>query len=69
MMKDLENWSDAHLDPPEDKIIGYDWKGHELYGYEFGFMIDGEFVCEDDIVEYIESVYGKDMSGDIIGGD
>lgn len=67
-MKDLGSWRDAHLDPPEDKIVGYDWQGNELYGYEFGFMIDGEFVCEDDIVEYIESIYGTAVSGDIMGG-
>lgn len=67
-MKDLGSWSDAHLDPPEDEIIGYDWKGNELYGYEFGFIIDGEFVCEEEVLEYIESQYNPVISGDVVEG-
>ena len=27
-MKDLGSWSDSHLEPPEEKIVGFDWKGN-----------------------------------------
>ncbi len=67
-MKDLGSWSDHHLEPPEEKVIGFDWKGNELYGHEFGFMIDGEFVCEDEVLEYIEGQFNPVISGDIMGG-
>lgn len=69
MIRDLGSWSDAHLDPPEEKIVGYDWKGQELYGHEFGFMIDGEFVCEEDVLEFIEGQYSITISGDVMGGN
>lgn len=52
----LGSWSDNHLEPPNEKIVGYDWKGEELYGYEDGYMINGEFVISDDIIEYTESM-------------
>lgn len=67
-MKDLESWIDSNLEPPRERIVGYDWKGNELYGYEFGFMIDGEFVCEDEVLEYIESQFNPVVSGDVMGG-
>ena len=30
-MKDLGSWSDSHLEPPKEKVVGFDWKGNELY--------------------------------------
>lgn len=60
------SWSDNHLEPPKENIVGYDWQGGELYGNEYGYMIDGEFVVDDEIVEYIESMSDLVISGDVI---
>lgn len=65
-MKDLGDWSDAHLEPPNEKVVGFDWKGNELYGHEHGYFIDGDFICEDDIIEYIERDYSLVISGDVM---
>ena len=48
--------------------MGLSWKGNELYGHEFGFVIDGEFVCEDEVLEYIEGQFNPVISVDIMGG-
>lgn len=45
------------IDPPEDEVLGYDWQGGELYGYEEGFLIDGSFVREEDSAEYLKEKY------------
>lgn len=57
----FERMVDRNLEPPEEKVIGYDWEEQELYGGEYGYMIDGEFVMEDDIGKYIEANYGNLM--------
>lgn len=41
------------VDPPEETIVGYDWQQGELYGYEEGFVIDGQFVPKEDIESYV----------------
>ena len=66
-MKESRNWSDSYLEPPEEEVVGFDWRGNELYGYEFGFVIDGEFVCEDEVLEYIECEFNSVISGDVMG--
>lgn len=55
-----------NLEPSEGNIVGYDWKGGELYGCEHGFMIDGEFVIDDEAVEYLEEMHGLVLSGDVM---
>lgn len=57
---------DRNLEPPEESIVGYDWKGEELYGNEHGYMIDGDFVVDDEIIEYIESLSDLVISGDVM---
>lgn len=52
------------IDPPEEVTYGYDWQGYELYGYEEGFVIDGEFVPIEDAGEYLTMVYGLNSSAD-----
>lgn len=51
--------NEAPTDPPEEKVYGLDWNNLELYGYEEGFMIEGEFVPVEDAEEYLEDRYGK----------
>lgn len=65
-MGDLGDWSDNHINPPEDKIIGYDWLGNELYGHEVGYIVNGEFISEDDIFEFMEGHYGSSTSGEVM---
>lgn len=50
------------IDPPEETIVGFDWKQGELYGYEEGFVIDGEFVPKDDAERYLEETYGETVA-------
>lgn len=66
LMNNLDKWEDSNLDSPSDMVIGFDWKGEELYGYESGFFIDGEFVCEDDILLYIEKNHDIALSIDVL---
>lgn len=67
-MGDLGSWSDNHLEPVEDPILGYDWKGNELYGYEYGYDTEVGFVPEEDVTEYVENTYGLIMFNDTVGG-
>lgn len=62
----FERMIDRKLQPPKENIVGYDWQGGELYGNEYGYMIDGEFVIDDEIVEYIESISDLVISGDVM---
>lgn len=66
LMNNLDKWEDLNLDSPSNMVIGFDWKGEELYGYESGFLIDGEFVCEDDILLYIEKNHDIVLSIDVL---
>lgn len=66
MNKDLGSWSDDHLEPLEEPIVGYDFLGNELYGHEYGVVIDGEFIQEEDIMTYIENMYGMVISGEVL---
>lgn len=45
--------------------MGRDWRDRELYGYEEGYMIDGEFIPEDDVTDYLEENYGLQRSEDV----
>lgn len=62
----FEGMVDRSLEPNGGDILGYDWKGNELYGGEHGFMIDGEFVVDDEAVEYLEEMHGLVLSGDVM---
>lgn len=57
---------DRNLQPPESKVVGYDWKGQELYGNEYGYLIDGDFIVDDEVIEYIESLSELVVSGDVM---
>ena len=46
-MDSLGNWSDNHLEPEEDIIVGTDWRGNELYGNEYGYMTEHGFIPEE----------------------
>lgn len=62
----FERMIDRNLEPPEENIAGYDWKGDELYGNEYGYMIDGKFVIDDEVIEYMESFSDLVVSGDVM---
>lgn len=53
----LKNSIDKHLLPKDPETVGEDWQGDCLYGYELGYIIDGEFISEEDIPEYIDATY------------
>lgn len=67
-MGDLGSWSDNHLEPEEDPILGYDWKGNELYGHEYGYDTEEGFVPEEDVIEYVENAYRLIMFNETVGG-
>lgn len=47
----------AYLEPPEDKVWGYDWRGQEIYFGDAYYEIEGDYVGEDDIDEYLKEAY------------
>ena len=67
-MADLGSWSDNHLEPEEEQIMGLDWQGNELYGHEYGYNTDMGFVPEDDVAEYVSREFNLIMFQDTIGG-
>lgn len=56
------------INPPNESLAGHDWQGLELYGYEDGFVIDGEFVPEEDAIEYLTAIYGTTTAEEVFGG-
>lgn len=46
-----------YLDPPEPKVWGYDWQGEEIYVGDEYYDMDGDYVLEEDIEEYLKSTY------------
>ena len=48
-----------YLDPPEPKVWGYDWQGEEIYVGDEYYDMDGDYVQEGDIEEYLKSIYLK----------
>lgn len=61
-MRDLGSWSDNHLEPDDDPIVGEDWNGNNLYGHEYGYKTPHGFVIEDEAIEYLDAQYGLGMS-------
>lgn len=57
MCNKFETLHANYLDPPEPKIWGYDWKGEEIYCGDAYYEIEGDYVCEDDIDEYLKEAY------------
>lgn len=47
----------AYLDPPEPKVLGYDWKGEEIYVGDEYYDMDGDYVQADNIEEYLKSTH------------
>lgn len=56
----MNSWEvpDRDINPPEPDVLGYDWKGQEIYFYQEGFLIDGEFVPVEDAQDYLKDRYG-----------
>ena len=48
-----------YLDPPEPKVWGYDWQGEEIYVGDEYYDMNGDYVQEGDIEEYLKSIYLK----------
>lgn len=46
-----------YLGPPEPKVWGYDWQGEEIYVGDEYYDMDGDYVLEEDIEEYLKSTY------------
>ena len=57
MSNKFETLHANYLDPTEPKVLGYDWKGEEIYVGDSYYEIEGDYVCEDDIEEYLKSTY------------
>ena len=57
MCNKFETLHANYLDPPEPKVCGYDWKGDEIYCGDSYYEIEGDYVCEDDIDEYLKETY------------
>lgn len=53
----LKNSIDRHLLPKEPETVGEDWRGEDVYRDDRGYFIEGEFVREEDVREYISSNY------------
>lgn len=54
MCNKFETLHANYLDPPEPKVWGYDWKGEEIYVGDEYYDMNGDYVCEDDIDEYLK---------------
>lgn len=63
----LENSIDRHLLPEEEETVGTDWQGEVLYGHEYGYLIDGQFVTEEEVPDYIDSTYTILNAQDALG--
>lgn len=61
----VANNVDQYKLPDEDPYVGYDWQGEGLYGNEYGYWIENDFVPEEDLIDYIEGRYGSTVAGDI----
>ena len=57
MSNKFETLHANYLDPPEPKVWGYDWRGDEIYVGDSYYEIEGDYVCEDDIDEYLKETY------------
>ena len=57
MYDSFEALHNRYLEPPEDKVWGYDWRGKEIYCGDAYYEIEGDYVCEDDIDEYLKEAY------------
>lgn len=50
---------DRFLEPEEDFVVAYDWKGNEIFEGEEVFVIDGEYI-RNDFAE-IESYFNENF--------
>ena len=57
MYDNFETLHANYLDPPEPKVWGYDWRGQEIYFGDAYYEIEGDYVGEDDIDEYLKEAY------------
>lgn len=55
----LENWIDKNLEPPEDDIVAYDWKGSEIYAGTEVLVVEDEYIVNEDweLADYMRSMY------------
>lgn len=57
MCNKFETLHANYLDPPAPKVWGYDWRGDEIYVGDSYYEIEGDYVCEDNIDEYLKETY------------
>ena len=57
MYDSFEALHNRYLEPPEGKVWGYDWRGQEIYFGDAYYEIEGDYVGEDDIDEYLKEAY------------
>lgn len=57
MYGSFEALHNRYLEPPEDKVYGYDWNGMEIYRGDQYRIIGGDKVLEDDVDEYLRNLY------------
>lgn len=57
MCNKFETLHANHLEPPEPKVWGYDWKGEEIYVGDEYYDMNGDYVQADNIEDYLKSTY------------
>lgn len=57
MYGSFEALHNRYLEPPEDKVYGYDWHGMEIYRGDQYRIIGKDKVLEDDVEEYLRNLY------------
>ena len=60
----FEQLHNSYLEQDEPKVFGTDWEGHEIYEGDVYYDIDGEYVLEDDIQEFISENYNRYTAGE-----
>lgn len=60
----FEQLHNSYLEQDEPKIFGTDWQGQEIYEGDVYYDMDGEYVLEDDIQEFISENYNRYTAGE-----
>lgn len=59
MFQTFEQLHNHYLEPPEQKIFAYDWRGDEIYYGDKYYEIDGDFILENNLELYVKEIGDK----------